>query len=173
MSADRPIPVTIAFARHGKTHPGSATGRDRDRLLMPRGERQAKYLGEVFATLDAPPTIIIASPVTRARQTAELIQQGLEVPLQFDEALASGAAASVVLEVALEACHADPANVRPLIVGHNPTLEHLLALLTLGPGGDYAAMRHVRTGEAFVLHIPDVANPFSNAEVVGEIRGEE
>ena len=164
-------PVTIALARHGKTHQGSPTGRDRDRELMPRGERQALYLGRAFAQLDEPPTIIISSPVTRARQTAELIQQGLDVPLQFDEALATGASASVVLEVALEACYDDPGEVRPLIVGHNPTLEYLLALLTSGPGGDYASMRHVRTGEAFVLAIADAADPLGGAEIIEAIRG--
>lgn len=165
-----PTPVTIAIARHGKAQQGAPSGRDRDRALMPRGERQALHLGGALAALALPPTVIIASPVLRARQTAELIKQGLDVPLRFDDALASGAAAGVVLDVALEACQADPAHVRPLIVGHNPTLEHLLALLTLGPDGDFASMRHVRTGEAFVLRIADAANPLGNAQLVAELR---
>jgi phosphohistidine phosphatase len=162
-------PLTIAIARHGKAQQGSPTGRDRDRELMPRGEKQARFLGAALAKLAKPPTLIIASPVVRAKQTAELIHAELKAPLRFDERLASGAPASGVLEAALEACHADAA-CRPLMVGHNPTLEYLLALLTLGPEGDMEDMRHVRTGEAFVVRIADAASPIGTGKIEADLR---
>ncbi len=164
-----PTPITIAFARHGKAHPHSPTGQDRDRELKDRGERQATFLGQALSQLACAPTLIITSPFARARRTAELIGKELAVPMRIDDELASGASAGAVLETALAACQED-ASARPLIVGHNPTLEYVLALLTAGPGGDLSAMRHVRTGEAFVLSIPDATNPIGNANVVEALR---
>lgn len=81
--------MRILLARHGET-PWNAEGRyqgQRDIPLSPVGERQARLLGERLA--DAPITRAVASPLVRARRTAELaLGEGRAPQLALDAGLA-------------------------------------------------------------------------------------
>ncbi len=70
----------VIVCRHGMT---DATNEDEktlryddpstQRRLSPRGERQARLLGEAFRALHIVVTDVVASPMDRARRTAELM----------------------------------------------------------------------------------------------------
>ena len=77
----------IVFARHGQTAPnreGLVLGRA-DPDLTEDGHRQADQLAATLAT--EPVTAILASPLLRARQTAEPIGAACGIPVVVDERL--------------------------------------------------------------------------------------
>jgi broad specificity phosphatase PhoE len=80
--------MRILLARHGETA-WNAEGRyqgQRDIPLSPVGEKQARQLGERLA--DVAITRAVASPLSRARRTAELaLGEGRAAMLQFDPGL--------------------------------------------------------------------------------------
>jgi probable phosphoglycerate mutase len=64
----------IYLARHGQTewsHTGQHTGLT-DIPLTPRGEENARHLGERLAKIKGPIQLVLTSPLQRARRTAEL-----------------------------------------------------------------------------------------------------
>jgi len=63
--------------------------RDMDVPLSPLGEEQARALGRWLAERRPRPTVVLASPYVRARQTAELAvaEGGLGIPVVLDERL--------------------------------------------------------------------------------------
>ena len=79
--------VRILLARHGET-PWNAEGRYQGRediALSPLGEAQARALGERLRKV--PITRAVASPLKRARHTAELALGERELPLTLDPGL--------------------------------------------------------------------------------------
>lgn len=79
--------MRILLARHGET-PWNAEGRyqgQEDIALSPVGEAQARALGERLREL--PITRAVASPLQRARLTAELALGGRDLPLTLDPGL--------------------------------------------------------------------------------------
>lgn len=67
----------------------SGVSRDAMRNLTERGQRRARLMGEALARLNVRPATVVTSPLLRARQTAELLMQALEVtaPLHVCSAL--------------------------------------------------------------------------------------
>jgi phosphohistidine phosphatase len=144
---------TLWLLRHAKTvtdpPPG---GSDYDRVLAPRGRRDANALGRLFAGLaeglgpalkGVPrPGVALVSPAARTAATAELVLAKMDEPpeIRFDDAL-YGADPEGVLTVV----RALPDDVRAaLVVGHNPT-AHALSEELLSPGdkkGHAMAVRH-------------------------------
>jgi phosphohistidine phosphatase len=138
--------MRITIVRHGKAHAKSESGRDRDRSLTERGEQQALWLGERFASAAPLPALILSSPYERAISTARLIRRFLEVPLHTAPELECDEPLSGVVEL-LERHRPD----WPLmIVGHNPQLSALTGLMCRGPGGHGVDLR---TGEAAVVDV--------------------
>ncbi len=157
--------MIIAIVRHGKAERDSASGSDADRVLQPRGHRQAAYLaGELAGRLRGPP-ILLASPYARARQTAEPLAPALQTALQFDERLESGQPASCAIEVIAQ--HGSPRGCL-VLVGHNPQLSDLVSLLTRGPvpQGD----EWLRTGEAVVCRLDDWVQPVGAGVAIERLR---
>ena len=67
----------VIYLRHAATNPNEVdTGRLADRAgqrnLSPAGIEQAKEIGRAFSSLHIPVNEVLASPVFRARDTAEL-----------------------------------------------------------------------------------------------------
>jgi phosphohistidine phosphatase len=144
--------MRLAIVRHGKAEQHSGTGADRDRRLRPRGEEQARWLGERFAADgDWAPALILASPFERAITTARLIQDATGVPLAIARELECDEPASRA--VALIARH----SASPLmVVGHNPQLSRLVATLV---GGPTTKPPELRTGEVALLEFNDAPAP--------------
>jgi len=79
---------TLYFVRHGETH-WNVEGRFQGRLesdLTPRGEAQARTTAETVASLGV--DAIVASPLRRARRSAEILADVAGLPLTIDERLA-------------------------------------------------------------------------------------
>ena len=77
----------IVFARHGQTAPnrdGLVLGRA-DPELTEEGHQQAEWLAATLATEAV--TAIVASPLLRARQTAEAIGHACGLPVALDDRL--------------------------------------------------------------------------------------
>jgi len=125
---------TLWLLRHAKTvadpPPG---GSDFDRVLAPRGRRDATALGRLFAGSGQAlgpdlkgvprPQVALVSPAARTSATAELVLADVtDLPqCRFDEAL-YGAEPEEVLAF----LHALPDDVAAaMVVGHNPTAHTL------------------------------------------------
>ncbi len=77
----------IFLARHGQTFHNAAAGEsygDADRL-SPTGWEQARRLGRLMASRNV--TAVVTSPLARARETAEAINETLGCPLAEDDRL--------------------------------------------------------------------------------------
>jgi phosphohistidine phosphatase len=124
----------VWLLRHAKavTDPPPG-GSDFDRVLAPRGRRDATALGRLFAgqeqglgpTLQGipPPAVALVSPAARTLATAELALATMAEPpaLRFEETL-YGAQPFEVLAL-LQALDEGMAAV--MVVGHNPTAQAL------------------------------------------------
>ena len=79
----------IMFIRHGETVASQehiAHGQ-RDSLLNDRGQEQARSIGKRLLNWPIPYHRIVSSPLSRARNTAELINRALHLPLNTDPGL--------------------------------------------------------------------------------------
>jgi phosphohistidine phosphatase len=145
---------TLWLLRHAKTvtdpPPGGA---DFDRVLAPRGRRDATALGRLFAgkgeglgtaLKGVPrPKVALVSPAARTRATAELVFARMAEPPEcfFYDGL-YGADADEVLAYVHDL---DDGAEAAVVVGHNPT-AHSLSQGLLAPGDKKGLSLAVRTG---------------------------
>jgi phosphohistidine phosphatase len=125
---------TLWLLRHAKTVADPPDGgTDFDRVLAPRGRRDATALGQLFGTDGRAlhvhgarlPQVALVSPAVRTAATAELVLSGLAEPPE--ERLVPELYAADPEEV-LDQLRKLPETVTSaMVVGHNPT-AHALAL---------------------------------------------
>jgi phosphohistidine phosphatase len=124
--------VRVYLCRHAEAAPGDP---DELRELTTEGRHQARDLGRRLAALPEPPTVVLTSPLARARQTAEAITEATGARLLVEPRLAPGATADALLE-ALTGAAAPVATV-----GHQPDCSEIaLALTGSDPGFAPGAM---------------------------------
>jgi phosphohistidine phosphatase SixA len=82
--------MRIHLCRHAEASPGEP---DELRELTNAGRRGARMLGERLAQLEDPPRVVVTSPLTRARQTAEPVAERLGCDVLVRDELAPGATA--------------------------------------------------------------------------------
>jgi phosphohistidine phosphatase len=118
----------LLLLRHAKSSWGDPALADFERPLNERGLRAAPLVGRFMREQKLRPDLVLSSPAERARETARLVAEaaGLAAPLRFDERIYEATAARL-LEVVSQA---EEGAQELLLVGHNPGLEDLLALLT-------------------------------------------
>lgn len=128
----------LVVMRHAKSdwHVGAS---DLDRPLNERGVAAATTMGRVLAAMDLGPDLVLTSPATRARTTAELVVAagGWSVEVVDTPAFYEAAVDGVLARVALVPADVD----RLLVVGHMPTWGGLVWRLT----GASAAIRTATT----------------------------
>jgi len=81
--------MTLLYLRHGQTDWNARNlfqGRT-DIPLNETGREQARAQAAALIGHEPPVEVIYASPLKRARETAEIVQNALDVPLHFDERL--------------------------------------------------------------------------------------
>ncbi|MDX2116043.1 MAG: histidine phosphatase family protein [Planctomycetota bacterium] len=160
--------MRLYLVRHGKAEKKSPTGRDEDRPLQPRGERQSRWLGETLtggARADAP-RLILASPALRASETARIIQSIVGCTLRVEPALQIGEPAEEILDIIART--AETGDDAPLmLIGHNPTMEILIPALVPGLDGEQCEMR---TGMAAIIDVPDAGRIESRSRLIGRVR---
>jgi phosphohistidine phosphatase len=140
--------------RHGEAVPHESKP-DADRELTARGERQALAAGEGLARLGVEFSACYTSPKIRARDTARLACQALNVEPVEVEALANGFSRDDALELVY--AHGDEGRV--LVVGHEPSFSQVVHDLTGGridfKKGGVAAVEVARgSGELLALLRP-------------------
>ena len=119
---------TLLILRHAKSSWSDERVTDHDRPLNPRGKRDAPRMGEFLRTLDLRPDLIISSTAKRARKTASKVAKKCEYPGVIE---LHGSLYLAPPEEYLSVLNqVDDALQCVLVVGHNPGLELLLALLT-------------------------------------------
>jgi phosphohistidine phosphatase len=123
--------MKLYLLRHGKAESRSEwQGRDDDRPLTAAGEeamrREAKELRDLDLALD----VIVTSPLARARRTAEIVAEGLELggrPVE-DDRLAPGFDVGRLEQVLAAHGPADAV----MVVGHEPDFSATVAELIGG-----------------------------------------
>jgi len=150
----------LILFRHGKAEHDSASGRDFDRRLAPRGVEESADMSRSLADLGLAPEVVLVSPAARTRETWLAAAPAFPAAqARFDDDL----------------YHAEPATLRRLIaeaagvsgavmvVGHNPGLQDLaLALLKEGradPSIVSRAQAHFPTASAAVFLIDGEGRP--------------
>ena len=129
--------MDVFLIRHGAAIDETLELRDPSRHLTALGRTQAHGLGDRLRWHDCAPTHIWSSPLVRAVQTAELVAAGLgatELAVEIAPALAPGESPRAVLA----SLHTLPGDASVLVVGHEPGLSALAALLVGAP--DFAAL---------------------------------
>ena len=116
---------SLTLFRHAKTERDSDSGRDFDRRLVERGERDSKRMGQEIGNLGLAFDLVLSSPAARAAETAELA--GLSP--RFDQRIYD-ASTGDLLTLAQQT--SNEIN-RLAMVGHNPGFERLASKLL---GGD-------------------------------------
>ncbi|MEI7035152.1 histidine phosphatase family protein [Fulvimonas yonginensis] len=143
----------LILLRHAEALPPTAGDGDRDRALSARGEQEARAAGRWLAAHGVRPDRVLCSPAQRARHTAELAVQA------FAPVAAIGLAEEIYDAtpgelLALLDQHADARCV--LLVGHNPGIERLVALLVEGRSDEFRGMPPAGLA---VLHLQGVLEP--------------
>ena len=111
---------------------GGAILNDSQRPLTDDGRAETRMMASALKKLNARPSIVVSSPLTRTRQTAEIIQEvlGVEGELKIADGLAPGGTSGEVFK-----------NLKKLspfedlfLVGHEPDIGRLAAdLMLAGP----------------------------------------
>ena len=119
---------SLLLLRHAKSSWKSPELADHDRPLKKRGRRDAPRMGRLLVREGLVPGLILTSSAVRARETAAAVAEacGEEAePRPFRELYSAepGDYAQLLGELPDD-------RDRVLLVGHNPTLEELLELLT-------------------------------------------
>jgi phosphohistidine phosphatase len=125
--------MNLYILRHGlAVERGTAGyGKDSDRPLTPKGERKVWKVAEAMETLKLSFDLILSSPYTRARQTAQIVAEAFNArrELELTDALTPNGNARRLIEL-INAI--DPAPQNLLLVGHEPYLSELISLLVTG-----------------------------------------
>lgn len=98
---------------------------DRARPLTAAGRERMKEAAKGIKQLFAPQEIL-TSPLLRARQTAEILQDAFGVPVIQLDALARGDHQATLRQLS------GPDSARSALVGHEPWMSELLSLLLTG-----------------------------------------
>lgn len=119
----------LLLLRHAEAMQAGPDGRDVERPLSMHGEAQARAVGTWLAERGAEPDAVLCSSARRAQMTAEMVCRALRMRTpQFLPAIYQATPGELL---SVMENHAPDAR-RVLLVGHNPGLEQLLALLTEG-----------------------------------------
>jgi phosphohistidine phosphatase len=118
----------LLLLRHAKSSWKDESLADQDRPLAKRGLRDAPRVGKLLNDANLLPDLIMSSTARRARQTVELVTDaaGYTGEVSWLDDLYAAAPEEI-----LELLSALPAYYTTvMVVGHNPGLEELMALLT-------------------------------------------
>jgi len=143
----------LILLRHAEAVPLEAGGEDRQRALSTHGEQEARAAGAWLARHGVSPDRVLCSPAQRTRDTARLALEslaGAPAP-QLAEEIYDASPGELL---ALLDQHGDAGTV--LLVGHNPGVERLVALLVEGRSDEFRGMP---PGALAVLHLGPTLEP--------------
>jgi phosphohistidine phosphatase len=124
--------MKLYILRHGDAaEHGDPRYKENERPLTPKGIQRTKQLAHTLREMEISFDVILTSPLTRARQTAEIVARGVRPqtkPELTDYLTPSGNMEKLVEEINV---------IRPvpevvLLVGHEPYLSCFISLLCVG-----------------------------------------
>lgn len=121
--------MELILWRHAEAEEGDGTLPDSKRRLTPRGDKQAKKVARWLHQHLPRKRIVLVSPAERTQQTAH----ALELPYEIEPRLGIGASVVDVLKAAGWPDHGGAV----LVIGHQPTLGRVAALLLGGEEADW------------------------------------
>jgi phosphohistidine phosphatase SixA len=137
----------LILLRHAHAEPAAPGQADLDRPLSPEGLAEADAAGRWLAEHHLIPDCVLCSPARRTRETLEAVLGALGyVDQRLEDRIYEATPGTLA---ALADSHRDIG--RLLIVGHNPGIEQLAALMHSGQSGDYRGMP---PGGVAVLTLP-------------------
>lgn len=125
--------MDLILWRHAEAEDGGASIPDAKRRLTVRGEKQAHDMAKWLRPRLPKKTRILVSPAIRTQQTAH----ALALPFEVEPKIATGADTADLIAAAnwLEQAGA------VLLVGHQPTLGRLAALLLSGTEAEWSVKK--------------------------------
>lgn len=143
----------LILLRHAEAVPIESSGDDLQRPLSTRGEQEAQAAGLWLATHGLRPDRVLCSPTRRTDETTRLALAAIDnapVPQLAGEIYD----ASPGELLALLDQHGDAGTV--MLVGHNPGIERLVALLVEGRSDEFRGMPPAALA---VLHLDGALEP--------------
>ena len=122
--------MDLILWRHAEAEDGGASLPDAKRRLTVRGDKQAHDVAKWLKARLPKKTRILVSPATRTQQTAH----ALALPFEVEPKIAVGADTADLIAAANWPEHSGGV----LLVGHQPTLGRLAALLLAGTELDWS-----------------------------------
>ena len=123
-------PIELCLLRHAHAGDGATwVGDDEVRPLTEKGRRQAERLGRLLAAAGYLPDAVLASPLARARETAEIVADVLGLHARIEARL--GAPLDLATLDAILDDAGEPR--RPIIVGHDPDFSEIVSTLVGAP----------------------------------------
>jgi len=143
----------LILLRHAEAVPMETSGDDKQRPLSSRGEKEAQAAGLWLASHGIRPQRVLTSPARRTSETTRLALAAIEsAPVPQQAAEIYNASPGELL--ALLDQHGDAGTV--MLVGHNPGIERLVALLVEGRSDEFRGMP---PGALAVLHVDSPLEP--------------
>jgi len=145
--------VTLYLIRHGPAEARSPTGDDAARRLTPEGRTKTRAAARGLRALGARFDVLLTSPLPRAAETAGIVSEafGRRPPPRDFPGLAPGVGAAETARLLRGAVRSE----RVAVVGHEPGLSRLAALLLTG-SPDGVAIR-LKKGGVIVLDVAGFA----------------
>lgn len=126
----------LILLRHAHAETATAGQADLDRPLSAEGLAEAEAAGKWLAEQKLVPDCVLCSPARRSRETLEAVLGVVGyVEQRIEDSIYEAEPGTLI---ALADAHADID--RLMLVGHNPGLEQLAALMHSGQSGDYRGM---------------------------------
>jgi phosphohistidine phosphatase len=122
--------MRLYLVRHAEAAPGEP---DELRPLTSEGREQARALGRRLRNEDASPSIVLTSPLLRARETGAELAKALDVETEPEQVLAPGAGVDDVRAAIVGR------GEQVVVVGHQPDCGQIAAALTGGPEPSFPA----------------------------------
>ena len=122
--------MTFYVVRHAIAEEALPGGDDAGRRLTAEGRRKMRGVVRGLRGIGVEPDVILTSPLVRARETADILVAGLRgVP---EPRMLDALGSDVAPEDTLKALRVFGRNQQVMVVGHEPNLSSVLALLLTG-----------------------------------------
>jgi phosphohistidine phosphatase len=128
---------TLYLLRHAKSSWKEEGLADRDRTLAPRGEGAARDMARHMRQAGVRPSLVLCSPARRARATLDLVAGGIARP--FESLVEDELYGATALDLLVRLQKVGNETTSVMVIGHNPGLEDLAALLAGDGDGDALA----------------------------------
>lgn len=143
--------MELYILRHGKAEPyGHSYPSDSIRPLAEQGIKRTRLSAKGMKAAKVNVGLIVSSPLLRARQTAEIVHEGLGIaePVEFSDSLAGGNVRGM-----LSTIDARSSLGGLMLVGHEPTLSELISTMA---SGSYHTAFNLKPGGMCKLNVSTV-----------------